>query len=44
MLGDDLNAFEAAQIHPQLATGLSLVAIIAFLAGWKVRGGGNQSA
>ncbi len=43
MLGDNRNAFEAAQIHPQLATGLSMVAIIAFLAVWKVRGGGNQS-
>ena len=43
MLGDNRNAFEAAQIHPQLATGLSMAAIIAFLAVWKVRGGGNQS-
>ncbi len=43
MIGDNRNAFEPAQIHPQLATGLSMAAIIAFLAVWKVRGGGNQS-
>jgi hypothetical protein len=44
MLGDDLNAFESAQIHPQLATGLSLLVIIAVLAVWKVRGGGQTEA
>ena len=42
MLGDNRNAFEAAQIHPRIATGASLVLIIAVLAVWKVRGGGSQ--
>ena len=45
MLGDNRNAFEAAQIHPRLATGASLAAIIVVLAVWKMRGseGGEVS-
>ena len=44
MLGDNLNAAEAAQIQPRLATGVSLLLIIVGLAVWKVRGGGEQKA
>ena len=43
MLGDNRNAFELAQIKPQLATLVSLVLIIVVLAVWKARGGGEQT-
>lgn len=43
MLGDNRNAFEVEQIHPQIATLVSLVLIIGVLAVWKVRGGGGDA-
>ena len=37
MLGDNRNAFEAAQIHPQMATFISMVVIIGGLVVWKMK-------
>ena len=42
MLGLDKSEAAVAQIHPQLATLISAVIVIGFLAAWRTRGGGQD--
>jgi hypothetical protein len=42
LLGYDRSAAEVAQIHPRIATLISLLVIIAGLVIWRMRGGGEE--